>query len=187
MIWRAIRPLAAAAAIAAACISVAPVAAGAAAPTVTLTVAPAPGNAQHLLLSSHLAGAAKDSPQSIAFFVVSEQFGQPVEVLLGSESVDKDGDASLEYAPTWSGEQEFVARLAGMDPEDAPAANATYDVTAAAVGPLAAGANPTRPFLFMGMPFLAALLGLVAVVWLTLIVTLVVVVRRLPRLADRVA
>ncbi len=187
MIRHLTRTLIAAAAIAVFGASAAPAAADSSTPPITLTVAPAPDNPQDLLLTSHLAGATKDSPQSIAFFVVSNEFGQPLEVALGSADVDKDGDASLEYAPTWSGEQEFVARLAGMDPKDAPVANASYDVTDSAVGPLAAGANPGRPFVFMGTPFLGALLGLVAIVWLTLIVTLVTVMRRLPRLAGPTA
>lgn len=45
--------------------------------------------------------------------------------------------------------------------------------------------TPARPFLFMGEPFLGALLLIVGIVWLTLIVTLVTVIRRLPELANR--
>jgi hypothetical protein len=186
MISQLIRAAITVAAVALAGASAAPVLADTSPLTLTLMVERA-HDSNDLVLSSHLTGVSKDRPQSIAFFVVSEQFGQPLEVGLGSVAVDKNGDASLEYAPTWSGEQQFVARLEGMDPKDAPAANASYNVTDAAMGPLAAAANPARPFLFMGMPFLGALLGLVAIVWLTLLITLAVVIRRLPRLADRTA
>ncbi len=187
MMRRLIRAGIAVAAVAMAAVSASPVIAETSPLALTLTVTRAADNPKDLVLSSHLTGAAKDSSPSIAFFVVSDEFGQPLEVSLGSVEVDKNGDASLEYAPTWSGEQQFVARLAGMDRETAPSANASYNVTDRAVGPLAAAANPARPFLFMGMPFLGALLGLVALVWLTLIVTLGAVIRRLPRLADRTA
>jgi hypothetical protein len=152
-----------------------------------LSVAPQPGKPGNLLLTSHLQGGSRNGAESVAFFVVTTQFGQDQNVPIGSAKIAGDGTASIIYTPTWSGEQQFVARLSGSAAASALTATADYRVSADAVGPLYAAANPPRPFSFMGSAFLGALLTIVVLVWLTLIITLLVVVRGLPRLAQRSA
>lgn len=154
-------------------------------PSLTLSVTPQRSNPAHLVLTGQLQGAGTTAKQSIAFFVVSTEFGRPLNVSIGSATTGSDGKASMIYTPTWSGETEFVARLAGVPAKEAPTATTIYRVAAADAGPLDTGANPARPFLFMGEPFLGALLAIVGIVWLTLIVTLITVIRRLPQLANR--
>jgi hypothetical protein len=137
------------------------------------------------VLTSHVQGGSGNGAESVAFFVVTTQFGQDQNVPIGSAKIEADGTASIIYTPTWSGEQQFVARLTGSPAANAPTATAHYRVTADALGPLYAAANPPRPFAFLGHLFIGALLTIVVLVWLTLIVTLLVVVRGLPRLAQR--
>lgn len=152
-----------------------------------LSVAPQAGKPGNLVLTSHLQGGSRNGAESVAFFVVTTQFGQNQNVPIGSAKTAGDGTASIIYTPTWSGEQQFVARLTGSPAANAPTATAHYRVTADAVGPLYAAANPPRPFSFLGNLFVGALLTIVVLVWLTLIVTLLVVARGLPRLARRSA
>jgi hypothetical protein len=152
-----------------------------------LSVAPQPGKPGNLVLTSHLQGGSRNGAESVAFFVVTTEFGKDQNVPIGSAKIAGDGTARIIYTPTWSGEQQFVARLTGSAAASAPTATADYRVSTDAVGPLYAAANPPRPFSFMGSAFLAALLTIVALVWLTLIITLLVVVRGLPRLAQRSA
>lgn len=152
-------------------------------PTLTLTVTTQPSNPVNLVLTTRLQGDSSVGTRSVEFFVVSTEFGQDRNVPIGVATLGKDGSASIIYTPTWSGETRFVVRLAGAPAKDAPTATAMYNVPAGAAGPLYSAANPARPFAFMGQAFQAVLLGVVVLVWLTLTVTLVVVVRGLPRLA----
>lgn len=157
-------------------------AAAAPGPALALTVTPQRSNPANLVLTAELRGSST-AKQSIDFFVVSTEFGRAMNVGIGSATLGRDGRASVIYAPTWTGSTQFLARLGGLTAKDSLTATATYVVTADTVGALSPAANPARPFLFMGEPFLGLLLGVVALVWLTLIITLLVVVRGLPRLA----
>lgn len=154
-------------------------------PALGLTISPQRSNPSNLVLTAELRGGSSTSGQSIDFFVVSTEFGRAMNVAVGSATLGRDGKASVIYTPTWTGSTQFVARLGGPSEKDSLTATATYVVTAGSVGPLNPAGNPDRPFQFMGEPFLGVLLGVVALVWLTLIITLLVVARRLPRLAGR--
>ena len=145
----------------------------------TLAVAALPGHPGQLSLVAHLPGAAG---RSIAFFVVSTEFKQPRDVPIGTAETAAGGTARIVYRPTWSGEERFVARLATPGVHAAQA-TAVYRVTASAPGPLYAGANPGRPLASVGQLFLDVILGLVALVWLSLGVTLAIAIGWLPRLA----
>lgn len=153
-------------------------AAGAVAP-VTLSVSGRPGHPAELILTSRLAGRSGSEGGSVAFFVLSREFGSPANVPIGTAKMAADGTASLTYTPTWSGSEEFLARLPGAH---APTATAHYDVTASTPGPLYAAANPGKPLASIGVVFLNAIRGVVALIWLSLILILVMVRARMPRL-----
>ena len=141
-----------------------------------LTVAPKPANPARLMLVAHLPGS---TGKPVAFFVVSKEFGRARNVPIGVAKAGAGG-ARLVYTPTWSGVQTFVAELAH------PRARATaqYRVAAFKQGPLAASANPPRPLASVGNNFLAVILTVVGLVWLSLVVTLALAFGWMPRLAS---
>lgn len=145
----------------------------------TLTVAPKAGDRTRLTLVAHLPGSAGGA---VAFFVVSKEFGPARSVPIGVAKAGADGAARIAYTPTWSGAQQFVAKRARPG-SGTPSATAVYRVTASKAGPLAAGANPPRPLASVGHVFLAVILTVVALVWLSLSITLALAFGRLPRLA----
>lgn len=152
-------------------------------PTLTLSVAPGQGKSVNLTLTAYLKGGPSNSSGSVAFFVVDPEFSQGVDVAIGTARAATGGAASISYQPTWSGKEQFVAKVtSGLD-GDTPSATAYYSVAASSPGPLYATANLTRPASSLGHVFVGTLLVIVALVWLTLISTLLLVARRLPRLA----
>jgi hypothetical protein len=153
-----------------------------AAASLALSVATRPGHPAELLLASRLRGGSHTSGGSVAFFVVSREFKSPAEVPIGTAKMAADGVARLIYRPTWSGRQELLAKLA-LPGAHVPAASAYYSVTTSTPGPLFAAANPTRRFSSTGSIFMNVIRTLVALIWLSLIVILVMVRARMPRLA----
>lgn len=143
----------------------------------SLSVAPRAGAPAELALVARgsRAGAA------VAFFVVSTEFKR-ARVPIGVAKAASDGTARIRYTPTWSGTEQFVARLAEL-PTGGPEATVSYRVTASVAGPLAADANPGRPLASVGHTFLTVILTLVGLVWLTLIAMLALAIGWLPRLA----
>jgi hypothetical protein len=135
-----------------------------------------------LILVSRLRSSSKRAGRTVAFFVVSREFKQPVNVPIGTADTAADGSAKISYKPTWSGDQTFIARLVGPGPH-AKAATAKYRVAASTPGPLAASASPGRPLASVGHVFLEVILILAALVWLSLIIVLAIAFGWMPRLA----
>ena len=157
---------------------------GAAAPATadggaSLAVAPKSGDPARLTLVAHLPGSAG---KPVAFFVVSKEFGPARKVLIGVAKSGADDAARIAYTPTWSGMQQFVVELARPGAR-APSATAQYRVTAFKPGPLSASANPPRPLASVGNHFLTVILTVVALVWLSLFITLALAFGWMPRLA----
>jgi len=150
----------------------------------TLSVAARPHNPAELTLVSRLQSSSGSGGKSVAFFVVSTEFEKAREVPIGTAKTAADGTASVRYKPTWSGKEQFVARLTGAGTQ-APTASAYYRVVSSTPGPLFAGANPARPLSSVGHIFLRVILTTVALVWLGLIIMLVLAVAWMPRLAGR--
>lgn len=163
----------------------APAAAAGGKASLALSVAPRAEHADELVLTARVDGAA--AGRKVDFFVVSTEFKDPRNVPVGSAATGKDGLAVVRYAPTWSGEETFVARLAGAADAHPPTAKASYRVTTSAPGALYAGANPGRPLAAVGGVFLDTILGLVAFVWLSLAVMLGLAFGWIPRLARQAA
>lgn len=148
----------------------------------TLSIAARPHHPTTLVLVSHLRSSSKRAGRFIAFFVVSTEFKQPMNVPIGTAKTTADGSAKISYTPTWSGEETFVAKLVGSGTH-VRAATAHYRVTASTPGPLAATANPGRPLASVGGVFLDVILTVVALVWLSLIIVLAIAFGWMPRLA----
>ncbi len=148
----------------------------------TLSIAARPQHPATLILVARLPGSSKRAGRTIAFFVVSREFQQPLNIPIGTAETAADGSARLSYKPTWSGEEAFVAKLVGPAPH-VRAATARYRVTASTPGPLAAAANPGRPLASVGHVFLGVILTVAALVWLSLIITLAITFGWMPRLA----
>lgn len=153
-----------------------------AATVLTLSVAARPHHPAELTLVSRLRSSSHEGGRSVAFSVVSTEFGQTRDVPIGTVETAADGTAHVRYDPTWSGEQRFVARLTGPGAH-VPAATVSYRVTTSTPGPLSAGANPARPLASVGHVFLGVILTLVVLVWLGLMITLVLAIGWMPRLA----
>ena len=146
----------------------------------SLAIAPKPGDQTRLRLVAHLPGSAG---KPVAFFVVSKEFGPARKVAIGVAKAGADDDARIAYTPTWSGMQQFVVELARPHAR-APSATAQYRVAAFKPGPLSASANPPRPLASVGNDFLIVILTVVALVWLSLFITLVLAFGWMPRLAS---
>jgi hypothetical protein len=135
-------------------------------------------------LKAHFTGSASIPKSSVAFFVVTKEFGHNLNVPIGTAKTSQDGTATINYAPTWNGKEQFIANLtSGLGDAAAPTATSYHQVTASGPGPLYASANPLRPFSLMGHFFVGTILTIVALVWLTLISILLLLARRLPRMA----
>lgn len=147
----------------------------------TLSIAARPHHPTTLILTSRLTSTSKREKRSIAFFVVSREFKQPVNIAIGAAETAADGTARISYKPTWSGEETFIAKLVG--PPHIKAATARYHVTASTPGPIAATANPGRPLASVGHVFLDVILTVAALVWLGLITMLAIAFGWMPRLA----
>lgn len=154
-------------------------------PTVlTLSVASRPPNPTDLTLVSRLQSSSGNGGKTVAFFVVSTEFEKARELPIGTAKTAADGTASVRYKPTWSGKEQFVAKLTSSGTH-VPAASAYYRVVSSTPGPLFAGANPARPLSSVGHIFLRVILTSVALIWLGLIIMLVLAVAWMPRLAGR--
>jgi hypothetical protein len=154
-------------------------------PTVlTLSVASRPPNPTDVTLVSRLQSSSGNGGKTVAFFVVSTEFEKARELPIGTAKTAADGTASVRYKPTWSGKEQFVAKLTSSGTH-VPAASAYYRVVSSTPGPLFAGANPARPLSSVGHIFLRVILTSVALIWLGLIIMLVLAVGWMPRLAGR--
>ncbi len=163
----------------------APAAVPTAVPTaLSLSVAPSATSQGSLTLTSQVEGESSLSGHSVSFFVVSKEFGNPVNVPIGTATIGSAGTASVTYKPTWSGETQFVVKLPGASAKTTVTATSSYAVATYTPGPLYSGANPKRPLSAVGHVFVASALTLVALVWLTLITFLVLARWRLPQLAE---
>lgn len=152
--------------------------------SMALSVAPGSAGSSTLTLVSQLEGGSSLGGRTISFFVVTKEFGNSLDVPIGTAKTASDGTASVTYKPTWSGSQPFVAKLAGAAAGTALSATTSYTVAAFSPGPLYSTSNPSRPLSSVGHIFVAAALALVALVWLTLISFLVMAGRLLPRFAS---
>lgn len=152
--------------------------------SITLSVSQSSSSSNSLKLTSQVASNAQIKGQQVSFFVVTKEFTKTsLDVPIGSATTGSNGTASITYKPTWTGNQDFVAKLTTTGTKTAVTATASYDVLATTPGPLYSASNPARPLSRVGHFFVGSALAIVAIVWLTLITFLILAKARLPRLA----
>ncbi len=101
---------------------------------------------------------------------------------IGTASTDAQGVASVDYVPTWTGAEQFVAHVAGPNGSVAAATTATYDVTVDPPGLPKSIYEYQRPLSTTGHWLVVTLLTIVAIIWVLLLGSLTLVVVRMPRL-----
>jgi hypothetical protein len=171
------------AAIVAVCASPMPAAADSPPPVpVKLSVAADTARPGSLVLTVQVPPTSVSAGATVAFFVVTKEFGSDTEVPIETADLSKSGVVGIGYKPTWNGQQTFTVHVLSAAGATSGSARAGFDVSDGSPGPLNSVANHPRPFSTEGAVFLAGLLSAVALVWLALIATLVRVVIRLPKL-----
>lgn len=155
------------------------VAQGSSALTVTVQqVSPASDN---LTMAARLSPAA--AGEKVTFFVDSQEFSGHSWMAVGSATTNSSGNASYTYTPTWTGTTEFGAAIGSGTSATAPTAVESFQVLKDPTGVPQSAIEYARPMGSTGGVLVKALLAIVAIVWILLLGSLLLVVRRMPRLA----
>ncbi|MDA8271658.1 MAG: hypothetical protein M0Z39_09715 [Actinomycetota bacterium] len=137
--------------------------------------------------SDNLTMAARLSPavvgQKVTFFVDSQEFSGHSWMAVGSATTNSSGDATYTYTPTWTGTTEFGAAIGSGTSVAAPTAVESFQVLKDPTGVPESAIEYARPMGSIGGVLVKALLGIVAIVWILLLGSLILVIRRMPRLA----
>ncbi len=150
---------------------------------VSLTVAPtSAGKATLELRATVGTPTAPVAAGTVTFFVVPHEFAGSGLMQIGTASTDAQGVASVDYVPTWTGAEQFVAHVAGPNGSVAAATTATYDVTVDPPGLPKSIYEYQRPLSTTGHWLVVTLLTIVAIIWVLLLGSLTLVVVRMPRL-----
>ncbi len=155
-------------------------------PSLTLHARQISGKSPSIELVARLVTPAKASAATrrelrgatVTFAVHLEEFSGAPLLTLGATTANAAGDARLSYAPTFSGRQALVATATDAAGDTLATAATSYMATAA-VHPLAASAEATRPDGTIGKVVVGVLLALVVLMWIIL-VTVVARVQRRP-------
>lgn len=170
-------------------VQVAPAATPAGAPAatpVTLAVAPvAAGKATLALRATVGTPAAPGTGDAVTFSVVSHEFAGSGLMQVGTATTDAAGVAHVDYVPTWTGKEQFVARVVDPGGSVAASATATYTVTVDPPGLPKSIYEYQRPLTTTGHWVVVTLLTIVAIIWVLLLGSLTLVVVRMPRLGRR--
>ncbi len=163
----------------------APAAETAAAP-VTLAVAPVTAGKATLALRATVGTpAAPGAGVAVTFSVVSHEFAGSGLMQVGKATTDAAGVAHVDYVPTWTGKEQFVAHVVGPGGSVAASATTTYTVAVDPPGLPKSIYEYQRPLSTTGHWVVVTLLAIVAVVWVLLLGSLALVVVRMPRLGRR--
>ncbi|MDA8274705.1 MAG: polysulfide reductase NrfD [Actinomycetota bacterium] len=157
-----------------------------AATPVTLAVAPvAAGKATLALRATVGTTAAPGTGDAVTFSVVSHEFAGSGLMQVGTATTDAAGIAQVDYVPTWTGQEQFVARVVGPGGSVAASATTTYTVTVDPPGLPKSIYEYQRPLTTTGHWVVVTLLTIVAIIWVLLLGSLTLVVVRMPRLGRR--
>ena len=121
--------------------------------------------------------------QKVTFFVDSQEFSGHSWMAVGSASTNSSGDATYTYTPTWTGTTEFGAAIGSGNSIAAPTAVESFQVLKDPTGVPQSAIEYPRPLGSTGGALVKTLLGIVAIVWILLLGSLLLVIRRMPRLA----
>lgn len=151
-------------------------------PEVSLKVHSYSGNSDALTLVGQSTSNAKG--REIAFFVETREFTVSRWMFLGSSSTNSKGAAVFYYTPTWTGTSIFGVGLRSKSTV-APSSTTSFKVQQDPTAVPTSAMNYSRPLKSVGGWLVRALLSMVVIIWLLLLGSLVLVVRRMPRLARR--
>lgn len=153
---------------------------------VSLTVSVVQQGKAPLSLQASVGGAgAVPAGTAVSLFVVTHEFSSSGLMQVGSATTDATGVATATYLPTWTGEEQFVAKVAGPDGSVAGTASATYNVLVDPPGLPTSVYEYQRPLNTTGHWVVVTLLSIVAIVWVLLLGSLALVVLRMPQLGRR--
>ncbi len=123
------------------------------------------------------------SGQEVTFFVQTQEFSSHGWMAVGSAVTNSLGVATYSYIPTWTGTEVFGAALGSSAVVSAPSVTKSFQVLKDPTGVPQSAIEYTRPLSATGGVFVKSLLTIVAVVWILLLGSLALVIRRMPRLA----
>jgi Ni/Fe-hydrogenase subunit HybB-like protein len=157
-----------------------------AATPVALAVAPATAGKATLSLRATVGTpAAPGAGATVTFAVVSHEFAGSGLMQVGTATTDAAGVAQIDYVPTWTGNEQFVARVAGPGGSVVASATTTYTVTVDPPGLPKSIYEYQRPLTTTGHWVVVTLLTIVAIIWVLLLGSLTLVVVRMPRLGRK--
>lgn len=147
----------------------------------TLSIKSVSATSDGLVLSAQ-AGAA--SGQKVEFLVQTQEFSGHGWMSVGSAATNSSGRATYTYTPTWTGETQFGAALGSDSSMAAPTVIKTFDVLKDPTGVPQSVIEYARPLGSTGGVLVKSLLAIVAIIWITLLGSLALVIRRMPRLVE---
>lgn len=104
----------------------------------------------------------------VSFSVHVEQFSGAPLLALGSAATDAAGEATLTYRPTWTGSQALVATATSPGGSTLGPATASFTALSAS-HPFAGTVEASRPDGVIGRWVAGVLLGVLAILWVTLV------------------
>ena len=122
------------------------------------------------------------SGTTVTFYVMVNQFNGSGQMQIGQATTTASGVAQFTYEPTWTGEEQFVAQVAGPAGSVTGTASASYKVTIDPPGLPKSVYEYQRPLTTTGHWVVTTLLTIVAIVWILLLGSLFLVVLRMPKL-----
>ncbi len=122
--------------------------------------------------------------QSVTFFVQTQEFSSHGWMALGTSVTNSAGEATLTYTPTWTGTELFGAALGSSDAVSTPSVVKSFQVLKDPPGVPQSVIEYARPLGSEGGIFVKTILSVLALVWILLLGSLVLVIRRVPRLAS---
>ncbi len=148
----------------------------------TLSIKSVSATSDALALSVQAGAAA--SGQKVEFFVQTQEFSGHGWMSVGSTLTNSSGEATYTYTPTWTGETQFGAALGSDASMTAPTVVKTFEVLKDPPGVPQSVIEYARPLGSIGGVLVKSLLAIVAIIWITLLGSLALVIRRMPRLAE---
>jgi molybdopterin-containing oxidoreductase family membrane subunit len=119
---------------------------------------------------------------TVTFYVMVNEFNGSGPMQIGQAATTASGVAQFTYEPTWTGEEQFAAQVAGPGGSVAGTASASYKVTIDPPGLPKSIYEYQRPLTTTGHWVETTLLTIVAIVWILVLGSLALVVLRMPKL-----
>jgi len=149
---------------------------------VTLSIQSVSVTSDNLTLSAQLGSPL--SGQQVMFFVHTAEFSGQGWMSVGSASTNSSGEATYTYTPTWTGATQFGAAVGSGASITTPTAVKSFQVLRDPTGVPKSVIEYARPMGSTGGVLVKSLLAIVIILWITLLGSLALVIRRMPRLAE---